>query len=59
MVSEQLQMAINANTGGGWEFYQLTDVNIEVSPGCLGMLFGGSVSYVTFDQIVFRRLKSE
>ena len=55
-VSNQIAHVIHAHAVDGWEFYQLTDVNIEVSSGCLASLFGSSVSYQRFDQIIFRRL---
>lgn len=53
-VASQLESAISQHTSEGWEFYQLTDVNIEVQPGCLGGLFGATVQYVRFDQLIFR-----
>ena len=54
-VAEQLQAVITDQASDGWEFYQLGEVNIEVSPGCLPALFGAKESYVKFDQLVFRR----
>ena len=51
----QLEALINHETAGGWELYQLSDVNIEVAPGCLAGLLGSKVSYVRFDQLIFRR----
>jgi hypothetical protein len=54
-VSKQLQTLIASETRDGWEFSQLGDVNIEVSPGCIAALFGAKVSYVKFDQLIFRR----
>ncbi len=54
-VSKQLQAVIDQHAHLGWEFYQLTDVNIEVAPGCLGALFGVKATYVKFDQVIFRR----
>ena len=56
-VSAQLETAINSESAQGWEFYQLAEVNIEVSPGCLAGLFGAKAEYTKFDQIVFRRPK--
>lgn len=55
LVSAQLQDVIDQYAGQGWEFYQLTNTNIEVRPGCIAGLFGASVTYITFDQIIFRR----
>lgn len=54
-VSKQLQSMIDAHVNDGWEFYQLSDTNIEISPGCLAALFGAKESYVKFDQVIFRK----
>lgn len=54
-VAGQLQAVISQHALQGWEFYQMSDVNIEVQPGCLAGLLGTKVSYVRFDQIVFRK----
>lgn len=54
-VGRQLEALIASGTSGGWEFYQLSDVNIQVSPGCLAGLLGSKESYIRFDQIIFRR----
>jgi hypothetical protein len=58
-VSRQLQAVIQENANQGWEFCQITDVNIEIAPGCLGSLLGGKESYARFDQVVFRRAGGE
>ena len=54
-VSKQLEGAIVSEAAGGWEFHQLSDVNIQVAPGCLAGLFGSKESYIRFDQLIFRR----
>ncbi len=54
-VSSQLWSVIETYATQGWEFYQMADVNIEVAPGCLAGFFGAKVSYVRFDQLIFRR----
>lgn len=54
-VADQLEHAISRHASEGWEFFQLSDVNIEVQPGCLSGLFGAKVQYVRFDQLIFRR----
>ena len=54
-VSSQLQNAINEHARSGWEFYQLADVNIEVKSGCLESLFGSPVTYMRYDQLIFRK----
>jgi hypothetical protein len=56
--SKQLDAMINTFAVDGWEFYQLADVNIEVAPGCLAGILGADVSYIRFDQLVFRRAKA-
>jgi hypothetical protein len=53
-VAQQLEMVILQYASQGWEFFQLSDVNIEVQPGCLSGLFGAKVQYVRFDQLIFR-----
>jgi hypothetical protein len=54
-VAAQLESVVNKFAAEGWEFCQSCDVNIEVSPGCLGALLGAKVTYVRYDQVVFRR----
>lgn len=54
-ISSQLESVINHYSEQGWEFYSLEKVNIQVKPGCLGTLLGFQVTFVTFDQIVFRQ----
>jgi hypothetical protein len=53
-VASQLEALISQHAAAGWEFYQLSDVNIEVQPGCLAGLFGANAQYVRFDQIILR-----
>ena len=53
-VAAQLEATISRHAGEGWEFYQLSDVNIEVQPGCFAGLFGARAQYVRFDQLIFR-----
>ncbi|MGH8487500.1 MAG: DUF4177 domain-containing protein [Gammaproteobacteria bacterium] len=54
-VATQLESAISQNASQGWELHQVSDVNIEVQPGCLAGLLGGKVAYVRFDQLIFRK----
>ena len=54
-VSEQLQELIDRHAAEGWDFYRIDKVDIQISPGCLAGLFGSKVSFITFDQVVFRR----
>jgi hypothetical protein len=53
-VATQLESLISRHAAEGWEFYQLSDVNIEVRPGCIAGLFGASAQYIRFDQLIFR-----
>jgi len=57
-VAEQLEAEIARHATAGWEFYQLSDVNIEVQPGCLAGLLGATTQYVRFDQLIFRSVRS-
>lgn len=54
-VAAQLQTVITQYVAQGWEFYQISDVTIEVQPGCIASLFGTKMSYIRFDQIIFRK----
>jgi len=56
-VSKQLQSLINQHSQQGWEFHSTTKVGVEVAPGCLASLFGATMSYITFDQVIFRRAR--
>lgn len=53
-VARQLEVIISQHVAQGWEFCQLSDVNIEVQPGCVAGLFGARVQYVRFDQLIFK-----
>jgi hypothetical protein len=54
-VAAQLQQTISEGVAAGWEFYRVDQVQILVSPGCLGALFGRKSEVISFDQVVFRR----
>jgi hypothetical protein len=54
-VAKQLEGLISQHSAQGWELYQLSDVNIEVQPGCLEGLVGAKASYIRFDQVIFRK----
>lgn len=54
-VADQLASAISSNTGDGWRFHSLAKVDIEVKPGCLGMLLGKAANYTTLDHLVFEK----
>ena len=51
----QLTAVINGNAVSGWELYQLASVNVEVRPGCLGLLTGGRAGTLQVDELIFRR----
>lgn len=54
-VSQQLTNLINHYAEQGSEFYSLDNVDIEVTPGCIGALLGQKRSYITYNQLIFRR----
>ena len=54
-VAAQLQTLIDHYASHGWDFYSVEKVGIEINPGCLGALLGHSVTYINYDQVVFRR----
>ncbi len=54
-VSRQLADIINAYSSEGWQFDSVSSVHIRVQPGCLAALFGAGVSYITYDQVIFRK----
>ena len=56
-VSTQLQTVIDHYVSHGWDFHSIEKVGIQVQPGCLGGLLGQSVTYLNYDQIIFRRLE--
>ena len=55
-VSVQLASVINAHAAQGWEFVTVAKVDIQVNPGCIGVLLGAKASFITFDQVIFRRV---
>lgn len=54
-VSLHLQTVINHYVGQGWDYYSTEKINVLVTAGCLASLFGQRDSFITFDQIIFRR----
>lgn len=58
-VSHQLNQLISEKAGMGWELSQVTETIVEISPGCLGALFGQGKSYERFNQVIFRRKTRE
>ncbi len=56
-VSDQFETLLNEGAKDGWEFVQMSNVNIQVQPGCLKGLFGATADYVRFDMAVFRKME--
>lgn len=54
-VSEQLQSLIDQYAQQGWEFYRTDKIDIQIKPGCLASLLGAKATFITFDQVIFRR----
>ena len=54
-VADQLEALIDEGVKEGWEFDQVSNVNIEVKPGCLSGLFGAKESYTRFDMVIFKK----
>ena len=54
-VGRQLEALINQSSKEGWRFEQVSNVNIEVQPGCLAGLFGAKADYVRFDMIILKQ----
>ena len=54
--SQQMEDVLNVAASRGWEFHELSNINIRVSPGCLAGLFGAAEHTFTQDMLVFRRL---
>lgn len=53
--TKQLQTTIDENVGQGWEFWQLGNLSIKIKPGCLQGLFGAKETFITYDQLIFRK----
>lgn len=56
--SKQLQKVIDDYSQRGWDFHSVNDINIQINPGCLASLLGARVSFITFDQVIFRRKRA-
>jgi len=57
-VARQLESVIAHHASAGWEFCQLSDVSVEVQPGCLAGLFGSTVQYARLGQLIFKRTRA-
>jgi hypothetical protein len=49
-----LQEIVNAEATQGWEFYRVDEIGTQVTPGCLGMLFGQKVAFLNHYVVTFR-----
>lgn len=54
-IASQLSETIDRYSAEGWTFYRVEEVNVEISPGCLGALTGSRTSYVKYNLVVFRK----
>ena len=50
-----LQNLANEQARGGWNYQGVDMIGAEISPGCLGALFGRSKEYAHFFIVTFRR----
>lgn len=55
LVAKQLNDLINRQASSGWEFYQISSVNIYVNPGCLLALVGIKGFEKKYDMVIFRK----
>ena len=55
VASKQLEQVINGTVSSGWEFVDVSHINILVQPGCLAGFLGAKATSVVFDQVVFRK----
>lgn len=55
LVAKQLNDLINRQASTGWEFYQISSVNIYVNPGCLSALIGIKGFEKKYDMAIFRK----
>lgn len=53
--SKQLEDVIHQHVKQGWEFVEVSHINILTQPGCIASLFGAKVTTVVFDQVIFRK----
>jgi hypothetical protein len=56
LVAKQLNNLINQQASSGWEFYQISSVNIYVNPGCLPALVGIKGFEKKYDMAIFRKV---
>lgn len=54
-VAQELLEAIHRESEGGWSYVRYESIVASIAPGCLGNLFGGAPSAVTYGILVFER----
>jgi len=57
VASKQLEEAINQGVTQGWEFVEVSHINILTAPGCLAGLFGQRAVNIPYDQVIFRKAR--
>ena len=55
VASQQLADVINSHVRQGWDFVEVSHINILVQPGCIGGFLGQKASTVVYDQVIFRK----
>ena len=50
-----LQEIVNTEAAQGWEFYRVDEIGTQVTPGCLGMLFGQKAVVISHYVVTLRR----
>ena len=53
--SKQLENVIHSGTTGGWEFVEVSHINILSAPGCIAGLLGQRAMNIPYDQVIFRK----
>jgi hypothetical protein len=57
VASKQLEELINQSVSQGWEFVEVSHINILTEPGCIAGLLGQRAMNVPYDQVVFRKVR--
>jgi hypothetical protein len=55
--AQYLQEQANQMAAQGWEFYQVNDIDVLSSPGCLASLLGGKQTVLSYSVAIYRRQK--
>lgn len=57
VASKQLEEVINSGVNAGWEFVEVSHINILTEPGCLAGLIGQRAMNIPYDQVIFRKAR--